>query len=72
MPLSVIEAMAAGLPIVGSDVEGVKEIIGNGHDGLLVRPGQADELGKKIIYLAEARGDILVARHDSFCPSSSL
>lgn len=53
MPLSVIEAMAAGLPIVASDVEGVDEIVRNGRDGLLVHPGQPDELARQIIYLLE-------------------
>ena len=33
-----VEAMAAGLPIVASDIPGYREVVRNGVDGLLVRP----------------------------------
>lgn len=39
MPLAVLEGMAAGCAVVGSDVEGVREIIRNGVDGMLVPAG---------------------------------
>lgn len=41
MPLSAVESMAAGLPVIASDVEGLRDTIGN--SGLLFRCG--DELG---------------------------
>jgi glycosyltransferase involved in cell wall biosynthesis len=37
--LSLMEAMAAGLPCIGSDVGGIRNLIRNGVNGLLVRPG---------------------------------
>jgi glycosyltransferase involved in cell wall biosynthesis len=40
-PLSVIEAMAAGLPVVATAVGGVPEIVGDA--GVLVAPGNTDE-----------------------------
>jgi glycosyltransferase involved in cell wall biosynthesis len=44
-PLAVMEAMAAGLPIVSTSVGGVPELVTNGTDGILVDP--SDELGFK-------------------------
>lgn len=39
MPLALIEGMAAGCAVVGSDVAGVREVIRDGEDGLLVPEG---------------------------------
>lgn len=36
LPISLIEAMAAGLPSLGADVEGIRDVIRHGKDGLLV------------------------------------
>jgi glycosyltransferase involved in cell wall biosynthesis len=38
LPLAVIEAMAAGLPVVATDVGSVAEAVGHGRTGLLVPP----------------------------------
>jgi glycosyltransferase involved in cell wall biosynthesis len=44
MPMVVLEALAAGVPVVASRVEGVPEVIRDGRDGLLVEPNDAEEL----------------------------
>jgi glycosyltransferase involved in cell wall biosynthesis len=48
MPLSVLEAMAAGLPVVATDVGGTNEIIENEESGLLVAPANSAALGQAI------------------------
>jgi len=43
-PLALVEAMACGLPIVATRVGGIVDIVTHGEDGLLVAPGEVDEL----------------------------
>ena len=45
-PLSVIEAMAAGLPIVSTAVGGVPELLQNGKQGFIVQAGHAEQLSE--------------------------
>ncbi len=60
LPMSVIEAMLTGLPVVAADVRGPAEQVVAGVTGLLVPPGDAPALGKA---LAQVVGDpVLRAR----------
>lgn len=47
-PLKIFESMASGVPVVGSDLPVVREIISPDKDGMLVRAGRPAELARAI------------------------
>lgn len=49
---SVLEAMAAGLVVIGTTTGGTGEVLREGETGLTFRPGDAADLGRQIIRLA--------------------
>jgi glycosyltransferase involved in cell wall biosynthesis len=51
-PLVVLEALAAGVPVVGSGIGGIAERVRNGVDGLLVPPGSVRVLRDVLASLA--------------------
>lgn len=53
MPLTILEAMACGLPMVTADDNGLKEIIKNNQNGYLCRVDNAEEMAAKIKSLLE-------------------
>jgi L-malate glycosyltransferase len=53
MPLSIIEAMALGLPTISTTVGGVPELIEDGKTGYLIPPGNVDELVDKLKLLLD-------------------
>jgi len=52
-PISVLEAMAAGLPVVASRVGGLPELVVEGETGLLVAPGNPEELATALARLLD-------------------
>ncbi len=50
-PLKPLEAMAFGKPVVGSDVGGVRELLGDGTAGVLFKAGDSDDLARAVIPL---------------------
>lgn len=50
-PVSILEAMASGMPVVSTRVGGIPEMIEEGVNGFLVEPGQRQELAQALIDL---------------------
>jgi glycosyltransferase involved in cell wall biosynthesis len=51
-PIGVLEAMAMGKAVIASDVDGTKEAIKDGENGLLVPAGNTEALASAIVKLA--------------------
>jgi phosphatidylinositol alpha-mannosyltransferase len=49
-----LEAMAAGLPVVASNIEGFAGVLTDGVEGALVRPKDADALGAALLQLIDS------------------
>ena len=58
-PVTTIEALAAGVPVVSTRVGGVSDVVREGIDGFLVEPGDTDAMADR---LAELAGDLDLRR----------
>ena len=70
---AIMEYMAAGLPVIATAVGGNLDLVKEGKTGFLTTPGDAQELGEKIILLGKnkkmcrefgERGRRFIARHN--------
>ncbi|MFN7948947.1 MAG: glycosyltransferase [Blastocatellia bacterium] len=64
MPNAVIEAMAAGTPVIATDTGGTTELIRDGETGWLVAPADAAALAERMFYALrnEAESALIAAR----------
>lgn len=77
----VIEAMAAGIPVVASNAGGPAEVITAGQDGLLVTPGDVEALSAALVTLRQrpelrallaAHGRVTAARYSPAATVAAL
>lgn len=55
------EAMAAGVPVVATEVDGLPEVVTHGVDGMLVAPGDVDALVAAVLGVLERRDEMSAA-----------
>lgn len=67
VPISILEAMSYGLPIVATAVGGIPEIVIDGDNGLLIKPGDKKSLGKAIMKMIDDEDYRLRAGESSCC-----
>jgi len=52
-PMALLEAMAAGVPVIATAVGGVPKVVTDGVDGLLVPPENVGAISEKILWLKD-------------------
>ncbi len=65
LPMVVLEAMAAGVPVIATRVQGVPEAIEHGVSGLLADPGDAEQLAGQMQDLVTGRRDWATIREQA-------
>jgi glycosyltransferase involved in cell wall biosynthesis len=51
IPLSLLEGMAVGVPVIGSTIGGIPEVVQDGENGLLVQPQEPQQLADAMFKL---------------------
>ena len=55
LPMSLLEAMSYGLPVLTTPVGGIPELVTDGVEGLVVEPGNVDAIAEAIVKFANDR-----------------
>ena len=82
LPIGVLEAMAAGLPVVTTPVGGIPEVVKDGVNGLIISPGDVRALSAAVLRLlddselrkrmSEANVELVRSRHDAPVVAATL
>lgn len=59
IPRVVMEAMAAGVPVIGTDIPGIRQLVSDGDTGMLVPVGNPDALARAIERMAADPGEAM-------------
>jgi len=66
LPLAVLEAMAAGLPVVASAVGGIPDVTGTGRGGITVPAGSVEPLQEALEFLVAHREERMALGKESY------
>jgi glycosyltransferase involved in cell wall biosynthesis len=53
LPVSVMEAMAIGVPVIATNIAGTSELVQNGETGLLIRPSDPEALADAVVRMID-------------------
>jgi len=53
MPLSILEGMSAGLPIIATNAGGIPEMVSDGETGIIVKPGDVCEMNMALMKMID-------------------
>ena len=70
LPMVVLEAMAAGVPVVATRVAGVPEAIRHGVDGLIAEPGNAAQLAAMVRQVMDGQANWSAMRGPRLPPAA--
>lgn len=65
LPMVILEAMAAGVPVVGSRVPGITDVVRHNVDGLLAEPNDAASLAEQLSRLIKQQVDWATLRENA-------
>ncbi len=75
LPRVILEAMAGGVPVVSTAVDGVRDVITHGYNGYLVEPGDVDSMVKyshNLLNSFEKRKEIGLNQKKRFRPEFDI
>jgi glycosyltransferase involved in cell wall biosynthesis len=58
LPYALLEAMSRWIPVIGTDVPGIEDVVENNKTGLLVKPEDPEELSCAILNLINNRSKV--------------
>ena len=53
LPMSILESMSYGIPNLTSNVGGIPQVVRDGENGMMVDPGNINEMFEKIVFFLE-------------------
>lgn len=65
MPYAILESFACAVPVIASNIGGLRELIGDGITGLHFQAGNTKDLARKISMLSKDKELLLRMRHNS-------
>ncbi len=64
-PLTILEALSLGVPVIGSEAGGIPEIIDGNAGSMTFRSGDADALSRALVSLWDRRGALDILRSEA-------